>query len=171
MSQIDEFLDHFPQDVQDTIRMVWNALGSDEQNHFLSLISAFPTDASLIKGLIKLSTSQVRQTFGRKHDVAILGPANVGKSTLYNQLVHSKQDAAAIGPLPGTTRETHQADAGLFMVVDTPGTAAVGTLGEQEHALDQDQAVGVVRRLQGNGILLRVQGTEQQRFYALCALT
>jgi small GTP-binding protein len=135
MSQIDEFLDLFPQDVQDTVRTVWNALGSNEQNRFLGLISAIPTDAGLIKGLVKLSTSQVRQTFGRKHAVAVLGPANVGKSTLYNQLVHSKQDSAEVGPLPGTTKETHQADAGLFTVVDTPGTDAVGSLGEQEHAM------------------------------------
>jgi ribosome biogenesis GTPase A len=33
----------------------------------------------------------------------------VGKSTLYNQLVHGKQDTVAVGPLPGTTRETQQA--------------------------------------------------------------
>ncbi len=135
MSQIDDFLDLFPQDVQDTVRTVWNALGSNEQNRFLGLISAIPTDAGLIKGLVKLSTSQVRQTFGRKHSVAVLGPANVGKSTLYNQLVHSKQDSAEVGPLPGTTKENRQADAGLFNVVDTPGTDAVGSLGEQEHAM------------------------------------
>jgi small GTP-binding protein len=170
MSQIDEFLDHFPQDVQDTIRMVWNALGMDEQNRFLSLISALPTDAGLIKGLIKLSTSQVRQTFGRKHAVAILGPANVGKSTLYNQLVSRKQDNAQVGPLPGTTRETRQADAGLFNVVDTPGTDAVGSLGEHEHALalqaaeEADFLVLVFDAIQG------VKRTEQELFRELAAL-
>ena len=170
MSQIDEFLDHFPQDVQDTIRMVWNALGLDEQNRFLSLISALPTDAGLIKGLIKLSTSQVRQTFGRKHAVAIMGPANVGKSTLYNQLVSRKQDNAQVGPLPGTTRETRQADAGLFNVVDTPGTDAVGSLGEHEHALalqaaeEADFLVLVFDAIQG------VKRTEQELFRELAAL-
>jgi len=170
MSQIDEFLDHFPQDVQDTIRMVWNALGLDEQNRFLSLISALPTDAGLIKGLIKLSTSQVRQTFGRKHAVAIMGPANVGKSTLYNQLVSRKQDNADVGPLPGTTRETRQADAGLFNIVDTPGTDAVGSLGEHEHALalqaaeEADFLVLVFDAIQG------VKRTEQELFRELAAL-
>jgi small GTP-binding protein len=170
MSQIDEFLDHIPQDVQDTIRMVWNALGLDEQNRFLSLISALPTDAGLIKGLIKLSTSQVRQTFGRKHAVAIMGPANVGKSTLYNQLVSRKQDNADVGPLPGTTRETRQADAGLFNIVDTPGTDAVGSLGEHEHALalqaaeEADFLVLVFDAIQG------VKRTEQELFRELAAL-
>ena len=122
--------------------MVWNAIGLDDQNRFLALISAFPTDAGLIKGLVKLSTAQVRQAFGSKHAVAILGPANVGKSTLYNQLVRRKQDNAEVGPLPGTTRETQQADAGLFTVVDTPGTDAVGSLGEHEHALALEAAEG-----------------------------
>jgi len=170
MSQIDEFLDLFPQDVQATVRMVWNALGLDEQNRFLSLISAIPTDAGLIKGLIKLSTSQVRQTFGHKHAVAILGPANVGKSTLYNQLVSKKQDNTKVGPLPGTTRETRQADAGLFTVVDTPGTDAVGSLGEHEHALalqaaeEADFLVLVFDAIQG------VKRTEQELFRELAAL-
>ena len=170
MSQIDEFLDLFPQDVQDTVRKVWNALESNEQNHFLSLISAIPTDAGLIKGLIKLSTSQIRQTFGRKHGVAILGPANVGKSTLYNQMVRRKQDSAEVGPLPGTTRENRQADAGLFMVVDTPGTDAVGNLGEQEHALalkaaeEADFLVLMFDAIQG------VKRTELELFHELAAL-
>jgi len=170
MSQIDDFLNHFPQDVQDTVRLIWNALGTDEQNHFLSLLSAFPTDAGLIKGLVKLSTSQVRQTFGRKHGVAILGPANVGKSTLYNQLVRSKKDTTEVGPLPGTTRENRQADAGLFTVVDTPGTDAVGSLGEHEHALalkaaeEADFLVLVFDAIQG------VKRTELELFHELAAL-
>ena len=170
MSQIDEFLDLFPQDVQDTVRTVWNALGSNEQNRFLGLISAIPTDAGLIKGLVKLSTSQVRQTFGSKHAVAVLGPANVGKSTLYNQLVRSKQDSAEVGPLPGTTKETHQADAGLFSVVDTPGTDAVGSLGEQEHALalqaaeQADFLILVYDAIQG------IKRSELELFHELAAL-
>jgi small GTP-binding protein len=170
MSQIDEFLDLFPQDVQDTVRTVWNALGSNEQNRFLGLISAIPSNAGLIKGLVKLSTSQVRQTFGSKHAVAILGPANVGKSTLYNQLVRRKQDSAEVGPLPGTTKENRQADAGLFTVVDTPGTDAVGRIGEREHALalhaaeEADFVVLMFDAIQG------VKRTEQELFRELATL-
>ena len=170
MSQIDSFLDLFPQDVQDTVRLIWNALGSDEQNHFLALIAAFPNDLNLIRKLIKLSTSQIRQTFGRKHSVAVLGPANVGKSTLYNQLVHSKQDSAAVGPLPGTTHATQAADAGLFTVVDTPGTDAVGSQGDAERALalaaaeKADFLVLVYDAIQG------VKRGEQELFRELSAL-
>ena len=140
MSQIDDFLNLFPKDVQDSVRTVWEALGSNEKNHFLSLISAIPMDAGLLKRLIKLSSDQVRQAFGKKHVVVILGPANVGKSTLYNQLVRSKVDNAEVGPLPGTTRENQQADAGLFTIYDTPGTDAVGAVGEREHNLALEAA-------------------------------
>ena len=64
--------------------------------------------------------------------MAIVGPANVGKSTLYNQLVRAKADRGEVSPVPGTTREDQQADAGLFTVVDTPGADAVGEVGERE---------------------------------------
>jgi len=47
MSQMDGFLDLFLQDIQATVHMVWNALGSKEQNRFQSPISAIPTDAGL----------------------------------------------------------------------------------------------------------------------------
>lgn len=135
LSQIEDFIKRFPPEVQDTIRLIWNSLGTSEQTSFLSLLSSFPNDPKLIRNLVKLSTMQFRQAFGRKNSVAIIGPANVGKSTLYNQMVHNKADLAAVGPLPGTTRENQPADAGLFTVVDTPGADAVGTVGEHERTL------------------------------------
>ena len=135
MSQIEDFIKRFPPDVQDTIRMIWNSLGTNEQTSFLSLLTSFPSNPKLIRNLVKLSTVQFRQAFGNKRSVAIIGPANVGKSTLYNQMVSNKIDMAAVGPLPGTTRTNQPADAGLFTVVDTPGADAVGLIGEHEHEL------------------------------------
>ena len=135
MSQIEDFIKRFPPDVQDTIRMIWNSLGTTEQTSFLSMLTSFPSNPKLIRNLVKLSTVQFRQAFGHKRSVAIIGPANVGKSTLYNQMVHNKIDMAAVGPLPGTTRTNQPADAGLFTVIDTPGADAVGLIGEHEHEL------------------------------------
>jgi small GTP-binding protein len=165
-----DFLSHFPPDVEDTIRTIWDALDAEEQTRFLSLIAAFPTDTGLVKGLIKLSSAQVRQAFGSKHNVVILGPANVGKSTLYNQMVRSNQDKAAVGPLPGTTRDTQQADAGLFTVIDTPGTDSVGEQGVQERSLaftaaeQADFLVLVYDAIQG------IKKNEQELFHELTAL-
>jgi GTP-binding protein Era len=64
--------------------------------------------------------------------VAIVGPVNVGKSTLYNQLIRSRRDQAAVSAVPGTTRRVQGADAGIFGVIDTPGADAVGAVGMEE---------------------------------------
>jgi uncharacterized protein (DUF697 family)/GTP-binding protein EngB required for normal cell division len=53
--------------------------------------------------------------------VAILGPPNAGKSTLYNRLILPKGARAVVGPEPGTTRVAQEGDVGLFSVIDTPG--------------------------------------------------
>src|SRR5258706_8748338 len=89
---------------------------------------------------------RVKLAFGEKHTIAIVGPANVGKSTLYNQLIRSKTDQAEVSALPGTTRVSHESDAGLFTVVDTPGADAVGEVGDQEkqQALAAAQAADVL---------------------------
>jgi small GTP-binding protein len=57
----------------------------------------------------------------------------VGKSTLYNQFIREKSDKAEVGPVPGTTRENQEGDAGLFFIIDTPGADAIGNVGKAEH--------------------------------------
>ncbi|RJP51029.1 MAG: GTP-binding protein [Anaerolineaceae bacterium] len=170
MTLFDDILGQFPPDVQATVRNIWDALGPNEKAGFLSLLTGFPADTNLVKLLVKLSTAQIRQAFGRKHRVVIVGPTNVGKSTLYNQLVQNKRDQAVVGPLPGTTRENQQADAALFTVVDTPGADAVGSVGEQEKnqalsaSMDADFLVLVFDAIQG------IKKTEQELFNELSAL-
>jgi small GTP-binding protein len=170
MTLFDDILDQFPSDVQATVRKVWDALGPNEKASFLSLLVGFPADANLVKILVKLSTAHLRQAFGNKHRVVVVGPANVGKSTLYNQLAQNKSDQAVVGPLPGTTTENQQADAALFTVVDTPGADAVGSLGEHEKNLalsasaEADFLVLVFDALQG------IKKTEQELFNEISAL-
>jgi len=166
----DEILNQFDSDVQATVRKIWDALGPTEKAGFLSVLSGFPADANLMRRLIKLSTAQIRQAFGHKHRVAIVGPTNVGKSTLFNQLVQNKRDLARVSPLPGTTTVNQQADAALFTVIDTPGADAVGSVGENEKDLalsaadEADFLVLVYDAVQG------VKKTEQELFEELSAL-
>jgi GTP-binding protein Era len=170
MTLFDDILAQFPSDVQATVRNIWEALGPNEKASFQSLLIGFPSDTNLVKLLVKLSTAQIRQAFGRKHQVAIVGPTNVGKSTLYNLLVRNKSDLAVVGPLPGTTTKNQQADAALFTVIDTPGADAVGIAGEQERDLalsasaDADFLVLVFDAIQG------IKKTEQELFNELSAL-
>jgi small GTP-binding protein len=170
MNLFDDILTQFPPDVQATVRKIWEALGPNEKASFLSLLVGFPSDANLVKLLVKLSTAQLRQAFGNKHRVVIVGPTNVGKSTLYNLLVQNKSDQAVVSPLPGTTMENQEADADLFTVVDTPGADAVGSVGEQEKdlalsaAADADFLILVFDAIQG------IKKTEQELFNELADL-
>jgi small GTP-binding protein len=170
MTLFDDILAQFPPDVQVTVRKIWETLGPNEKASFLSLLVGFPADTNLLKLLVKLSTGQIRQAFGNKHRVVIVGPTNVGKSTLYNQLVQNKSDQAVVGPFPGTTTENQQADAALFTVVDTPGADAVGSVGEREKSLalsaaaNADFLVLVFDAIQG------IKKTEQELFNELSAL-
>jgi small GTP-binding protein len=170
MSVFDDFLNLLPPDVQAGVRVIWDSLGLDQKSSFLSLLDSFPTDNKMIRTLVKLSTKQLRQAFGRKQRVVIFGPANVGKSTLYNQWVFNKPDHADVGPLPGTTRENKLADSGLFSVVDTPGADAVGEVGEHEKYLafsavqEADFVVLVYDAIQG------VKKTELELFHELSVL-
>lgn len=56
--------------------------------------------------------------------LAIVGPVNSGKSTLFNLL--EGKDVAEVSPIPGTTRVPMQRTLGPFVLVDTPGFGEVG---------------------------------------------
>jgi len=132
MAATDNITQLLSPDTQGMFRVLWDSLSPAEQKSVQNLISGVPSDANMVRLLIRLSTSQLRLTFGQKKRVAIVGPANVGKSTLYNQLISSRQDQALVSPIPGTTRINQTADAGIFAVIDTPGADAVGDVGEKE---------------------------------------
>lgn len=170
MTLLDDLIKQFPPDVQYTVRTVWETLSPEDQNSFIALLANLPNTPNLMKMVVRLSTSQIRQTFGQKHRVAIVGPANVGKSTLYNQFVHKKQDLATVSPLPGTTTRNQQAEAALFTIVDTPGADAVGESGDHEKTLaftaaqTADFLVLVYDAIQG------IKRTEQDLFNEMLTL-
>lgn len=122
------------------LHSIWDALTPEEQASLTSLVKGMPGQPKISRSLMELAENQLKLAFGRKHNVAIIGPANVGKSTLYNQFVRTPAERAAVSPLPGTTRENQETDAGLFALVDTPGADAVGEVGERERKLALDAA-------------------------------
>jgi ribosome biogenesis GTPase A len=126
----DSFGNQLPPETKQFFRTVWDSLSESERKDVIDIIGSFPSKTNLLRMLLKLSTRQFQQVFGKKHTVVIVGPANVGKSTLYNQLIQRQEDRTEVGPLPGTTRVNRLADAGIFSVVDTPGADAVGEVGE-----------------------------------------
>ena len=137
MPTIDKFISQLPPETQDLFRFIWESLPESEKSGFRLLTASLPTNSTLLRLLLRLSTVQLKMAFGQKKHIAIIGPANVGKSTLYNQLAQDPKEHAQVSPVPGTTRVNQTADAGLFTIVDTPGADAVGQVGEQErvHAM------------------------------------
>lgn len=132
MLTLQDIFRKLPPETRDVFRIVWESLSPADRSTLQALLGGLPPDANLLRLLMRLSSHQFRTAFGQKSRIAILGPANVGKSTLYNQFVQQKNERAEVGPLPGTTRTNQEADTGLFHVVDTPGADAVGQVGERE---------------------------------------
>ena len=141
MPTIDEIARQLPPETKVIFDKLWEKLPSEEKRTFIDLVQAFPSKANMLQLLFKLGSDHMKTTFGTKHKIAIVGPANVGKSTLYNQLIYQKEDRASVGPLPGTTRELQVADTGIFALVDTPGADAIGEVGERERQIALDAAV------------------------------
>jgi len=137
---IDDIKRQLPPETRIIFDSLWEKLPSAEKKTFIDLLQAFPSKANMLQLLFKLGSDHMKMAFGNKHRIAIVGPANVGKSTLFNQLIHHKEDKAVVGPLPGTTRDTQVADAGIFAVVDTPGADAIGEVGERERQIALDAA-------------------------------
>jgi small GTP-binding protein len=129
---VDDLLREFPEPSRHRVKEVWDALPEAARSRLDGALRELPSGLARWKTLMDLAFAHLRLATGGKGKVAIVGPANVGKSTLYNQLVRAKEERAEVSPVPGTTRTNQQADAGLFTVVDTPGADAVGEVGERE---------------------------------------
>jgi len=114
---------------------VWEAVPEKERQSLKEAFKGLPLDRNLPNALLDLAVIHAKTTFGKTKRIAIIGPANVGKSTLFNQFVRAKQEKAAVSPIPGTTRVNQEANAGLFNLIDTPGADAIGEVGQHEHDL------------------------------------
>lgn len=90
--------------------------------------------------------------------VAIIGRANVGKSTLLNNLVGEK--VAIVSPIPQTTRNQIRAilndKRGQIVFLDTPG------MHQTKHALDRTMIAAINESLSGVDVVLHlVDATER----------
>ncbi len=132
MANYEELLDEFPEKSRHQLQAMWQSLPAPMQAELKGSLPLLPGDVKLWRMLVGMALTQFKIVVGNKQTVAIVGPANAGKSTLYNQLVRAPADKAIVSLVPGTTRENQAADAGLFSVVDTPGADAVGKVGEDE---------------------------------------
>jgi GTPase len=170
MNSIDDYLKEFPPSVGKRLKHIWAAMPASLQQDLEMLINAIPSKPMLVRRLIDLALRNFKIVAGQKRKVAIVGPANVGKSTLYNRLIRVSSERVEVGPMPGTTRISRTADAGLFDIVDTPGADAVGDVGEAEKlraleaAQQSDFLIIMFDAIQG------IKKTEQELFAELTSL-
>ena len=167
MNNIDPILEEFPAESRQLVEALWQSLPNERQRDLLALIPALPGDPGKVQKLFKLAHQQLQMSFGDKHKVAVIGPANVGKSTLYNRLIAAKSDQAEVSPVPGTTRTNQAGSAGPFTIVDTPGADAVGQVGERERELALQAAAGADFLVIMFDAVQGVKQTEQQLFQRL----
>lgn len=166
----DEILREFSGDSRRIVGAVWDALPPERRRELLGLLPLLPGQPGKMQKLFELAREQLQMSFGDRRDVAIIGPANVGKSTLYNTLLADRSQIAEVGPVPGTTRANQEASAGPFTIVDTPGADAVGPVGQRERELalqaarEADLIIIVFDAVQG------IKRTEQELFHELEAL-
>ena len=135
MPNLDDPLRDVPGLARPAVRQIRSTLPVQNQRELDALLSQLPSSVRPLKEIFGLVANQYKPIVAPKQRIAVVGPANVGKSTLYNQLITRKEDRAVVSPVPGTTRVAQEADAGLFSVVDTPGVDAVGEMGEQERRI------------------------------------
>ncbi|MEL7625438.1 MAG: GTPase [Anaerolineaceae bacterium] len=132
MTSLKDIQQLFPEPSQALIQKLWSVIPDEQRRKLEETISNLPLGKNPSRTMIDLAVAHSKAVLGNHKNVVIIGPANVGKSTLYNQFIRNDQDKAAVSPIPGTTRVNQQADAGIFNLVDTPGADAVGPVGSQE---------------------------------------
>ena len=116
----------------DEFQGVWDNLPKGTRTEVERTLQRVPGGLKGWRELIDQAAEHFRLAAGTKRKVAIVGPANVGKSTLYNALIQPEEKPAEVSAVPGTTREVQSADAGVFAMIDTPGTDAEGEGGEAD---------------------------------------
>ncbi len=135
-SDFETFLETFPPDYRDTIRQVWGNLPRDMQRELELTLAAFSglirRNPASINDLLKLVARTAGPALAPLHRLAIVGPVNVGKSTLFNALTPGSDDPAAVSSVPGTTKVSQEQQTQVFSLVDTPGADRARDEGNSE---------------------------------------
>ncbi len=122
-----------------TIKTGWKKRNAPPDWRKLSIntITSLPANIALVRRFMqavnwKQAQDEVLEGLG--NTVVIVGQANTGKSTLFNQL--KGQEISEVSPQAGTTKDLIRTDFGPFTLVDTPGHLPdVMELGIQEASL------------------------------------
>lgn len=107
-----------------TVKTGWKKRNAPPDWRKLSMntITSLPANIALVRGFmqaINWKQAQDEVLEGLSNTVVIVGQANTGKSTLFNQL--KGKQISEVSPQAGTTKNLIRTDFGPFTLVDTPG--------------------------------------------------
>lgn len=144
-SDFETFLETFPPETRDTIREAWSMLPRDLQRELELTMSALAglirRNPASVAELLQLIARTAAPAVAPLHRLAIVGPVNVGKSTLFNALTPGSEEPAEVSSVPGTTKVNQEQRTQVFTLVDTPGAdhARDDEGLERKHALQASQ--------------------------------
>lgn len=124
-SDFETFLETFPPENRDTIREAWGVLPRDLQRELELTLAAFSglirRNPASVGDLLKIIARTAGPAVAPLHRLAIVGPVNVGKSTLFNALCPGLDNPAQVSSVPGTTKVAQEQKTQIFSLIDTPG--------------------------------------------------
>jgi len=106
------------------LQTIYEALPTDKKSLIRANLQALVRNVkpAVFYRIVHLALRQYEGVFdSERRQISIVGPVNVGKSSLFNALLMSDQAKAVVSPIPGTTRLAQAGDAGMCTVIDTPG--------------------------------------------------
>jgi GTP-binding protein len=135
-SDFETFLETFPPDHRESIRQVWGTIPRDMQRELELTLHAFAglirRNPASVGDLLKLIARTAGPAIAPLHRLAIVGPVNVGKSTLFNALTPGSDSPAAVSAVPGTTKVSQEQQTQVFSLIDTPGADRARDEGNNE---------------------------------------
>ncbi len=143
----DEVLSNLLSDMSEESRVwletIYETLPTDRKSLIAANLQALVQEVkpAVFYKIVQLALRQYEGVFdSARKQISIVGPVNVGKSSLFNALLLPREDKAHVSPVPGTTRVTQAADAGLCTVIDTPGGDEAAGQERKEIALQAARA-------------------------------
>jgi ribosome biogenesis GTPase A len=82
MSQIHTVIEALPEPVRRPVEQAWATLPAEQRQEAEGVLKLLPTSLRPLKDVLGFVLDQYKPLLGSKRSIAVVGPANVGKSTL-----------------------------------------------------------------------------------------
>ena len=130
---------YLPEPARTLVRRAYRQVPADLRGELQTWLPYALNDAGSAFDLLGFITDNYVAAFSQtRMKIAIVGPANTGKSTLYNEFLPEGATLALVTPEPGDTVDAQESEGRLFTLVDTP--AADAKAPERETAFDAARA-------------------------------